>query len=288
MSAPSPSLSMAAGPSPLPKGEPVVQVNRPVSKLIALLPAGHAILTFGDLDVNLGRSDLDLMFHARRGALRCELLQGAFARMPLDVRVRPTAAIPALRLRLMHLREPDIDAALASRICLTVTCKLAENALAAIHAELRLLAALAPDAVAMLDLNACTAKSGDWMRGAASAELPPPATSFFTIHSVFDWEGGGETWLHTHGLRRMGSIELDMLGVRAGQASAMASVINHVARDFVENGVPPPHTPSRTANGSLMWVPCDSVSAPSALYERDAEHRQQRGVLLAAPGPLVH
>jgi hypothetical protein len=188
----------------------------------------------------------------------------------------------------MQLREPEVDAVLASRFCVTVSCKLDRNALAAIHAELQLLAALAPEAVAMLDLNACTAKSGDWMRRAGSEKVPPPVTSFFTIHSVFDEEGDGETWLHTHGLRRMGSIELDMLGVRTEQASTMAGVINRVARDFIENGVPPPHTPFRTVDGSLVWVPYDGMSAPGALYRLDAEHRRDRGILLPETGPLLH
>ena len=74
-----------------------------------------------------------------------------------------------------------------------------------LHAQLRVLAALAPAAVTMLDLNACDAKSGDWMRDAASASVPPGPTSFFTIHEVFEDEGRDrEIWLHTHGLSRMG------------------------------------------------------------------------------------
>ena len=101
----------------------------------------------------------------------------------------------------------ELDAALASRFCVSVSCRSGENALESLHAQLRVLDALAPDAVTMLDLNACDAKSGDWMRDAASAGVPPGPTSFFTIHSVFDDDRKGrDTWLHTHGLRRMGSI----------------------------------------------------------------------------------
>ena len=40
---------------PLLKGEPMVQVNRPVSKLVALLPGGRAMPTFGELDHNRSR-----------------------------------------------------------------------------------------------------------------------------------------------------------------------------------------------------------------------------------------
>jgi len=41
--------------------------------------------------------------------------------------------------------------ALASRLRVSVTCKLGQDVLDSLHAQLRLLAALAPDAVAILD-----------------------------------------------------------------------------------------------------------------------------------------
>ena len=259
-------------------------MNRPESKLVALLPAGHRLPTFQELDDNVGRSDLSIAIQPRPGGARCHLLEAGLDRMAIDVRVRPTAALSAPHIQLARLSGPEIDAAQASRSCVTVSCRIRHDPLVALHAQLRALAALAPDAVAVLDLGACEARSGDWMRDVPSAPERWGLTSFFSIHSVLD--DAGETWLHTHGLRRMGSIELDIVGIRNDEASTLAGLINTVARLFVERGVPPPNTPFETAQSlPLIWVPCDRawhvMSDIAGPFERDAEHARQRGILLA-------
>src|SRR5438128_12194392 len=99
-----------------------------------------------------------------------------------DVEVNLTELLPK-NLELARLRGGNFDPALASQFFLSVSCKLGRDVLDSLHAQLRLLAALAPDAVAMLDLSAFHAKTGDWMRDAASARVPPAPTSFVSIHS---------------------------------------------------------------------------------------------------------
>jgi len=155
---------------------------------------------------------------------------------------------------------------------------------------LRLLAALAPDAVAMLDDSAFHARSGDWLRDAAAASVPPAPTSFFSVHSVFgDSRKGAEAWLHTHGLHRMGSIELDIVGIQGREAPALAGLINYVARFFIDHGVPPGNTPFHAGNDlPLVWLPWYAAlrhvdAKLGGPADRDAEHSRARGILLA-PG----
>jgi len=201
-----------------------------------------------------------------------------------DVEVNATEFLPKY-VELARLRGGDFAAALASQFFLSVSCTLGNDVLDSLHAQLRLLAALAPDAVAMLDLNALHVKTGDWMRDAASASVPPAPTSFFSVHSVFDHDK--KMWLHTHGLHRMGSIELDIIGVRRREAPALAELINNVARFFLDCGVPLPNTQFHAGNDlPLVWLPWEAAlqhvdGSPGGPADRDADHGGERGILLA-------
>jgi hypothetical protein len=135
----------------------------------------------------------------------------------------------------------------------------------------------------MLDVNALQTKTGDWLRDAASASVPPALTSFFSVHSVFgDGPKRRQTWLHTHGLHRMGSIELDIVGIRRREAPALGELINHVARFFIDRGVPLPNARFEAGNSlPLVWPPLGGGAAArgSALggaADRDADHGGER------------
>ena len=176
----------------------------------------------------------------------------------------------------------DLDAALASRFHLSVGCKIGRDPLEPLHTQLQLLAALAPDAVAMLDESIFQARTGDWLRDAASASVPPAATSFFNVHSVFGDDGN--TWLHTHGLHRMGCIELDVMSVRKREVRAMVELINNVARCFLDRGVPLPEARFEAGNGiTLVWLPWQTglQRLEGAASDRDPAHAGERGILFA-------
>ena len=263
-------------------------VRCPLSKLIALLPAAEPPPTFDELERNLSRACLPVTLRQNASGSRIRaLLQEPSGVRRFDVEVNATEFLPKY-VELARFRGGDFDAALASQFFLSVSCTLGHDVLDSLHAQLRLLAALAPDAVAMLDLNAFHAKTGDWMRDAASACVPPAPTSFFSVHSVFDrGRKGRETWLHTHGLHRMGSIELEIIGVRGREAPALAELINNVARFFIDCGVPLPNSRFHAGNGlPLVWLPWEAAlqqvdGSPGGAADRDADHGGERGILFA-------
>jgi len=262
--------------------------RRPLSKLVALLPAAEPPPTFEELEHNLSRAYLPVSLRQNASGSRIRaLLQEPSGTRRFDVEVNATEFLPKY-VELARLRGGDFDAALASQFFLSVSCKLSHDVLDSLHAQLRLLAALAPDAVAMLDLNAFHAKTGDWMRDAASASVPPAPTSFFSVHSVsHEGRQGRGTWLHTHGLHRMGCIELDIVGVRGREAPAIAELINNVARFFIDCGVPLPNTRFHAGNDlPLVWLPWEAAlqhvdGSPGGAADRDADHGGERGILLA-------
>ena len=260
----------------------------PSSKLIALLPAADPPPTLEELERNLRRACLaaTLKSNASGSHIRALLAEPGGARA-FDVEVTATDELPR-HLELSGLGGTHLALALASRFCVSVGCKLDRAPLESLHAQLRLLAALAPDAVAMVDVNAFRARTGDWMRDAAAASVPPAPTSFFTVHSVFgEGRKKRETWLHTHGLDRMGIIELDIVGIRSREAAALGELINNVARFFLDCGVPVPNTPFQAGNGlPLVWLPWEAALGHVTTHlgsaaDRDADHSRERGILLA-------
>jgi len=260
----------------------------PLSTLIALLPAAEPPPTFEELEHNVKRACLPVTLRQNASGSHIRaLLQERSGTRAFDIEVNETELLPRY-LEFARLRGGDFDAALASQFFLSVRCKLGRDVLDSLHSQVRLLAALAPEAIAMLDVNAFHARTGDWMRDVASASVPPAPTSFFSVHSVFgDGPKRRQTWLHTHGLHRMGGIELDIVGVRRREAPALGELINNVARFFLDCGVPLPNTRFHAGNGlPLVWLPWEAalqhVDAPlGGAADRDAEHSGERGILLA-------
>ena len=260
----------------------------PSSKLIALLPATEPPPTFEGLEHNLRRSCLPVTLRQNASGSRIRaLLQERSGTRAFDIEVNETELLPRC-LESARLRGGDFEAALASRFFVSVSGKLGRDVLDSLHAQIRLLAALAPEAVAMLDVNAFHARTGDWMRDVASASVPPAPTSFFSVHSVFgDDPKRRQTWLHTHGLHRMGSIELDIVGVRRREAPALGELINNVARFFIDCGVPLPNTRFDAGNGlPLVWLPWEAAlqhvdATLGGAADRDAEHSGERAILFA-------
>ena len=151
----------------------------PLSKLVSLLPAADPPPTFEELERNLSRACLPVTLRQNESGSRIRaLLQEPSGTRRFDVEVNATEFLPRY-LEPARLRGGNFDAAFASQFFVSVSCKLGRDVLDSLHAQLRLLAALAPDAVAMLDVNAFHVRSGDWLRDAASASVPPAPTSFF-------------------------------------------------------------------------------------------------------------
>ncbi|TMB41390.1 MAG: hypothetical protein E6J58_03300, partial [Deltaproteobacteria bacterium] len=148
----------------------------PLSKLIALLPAADPPPTFDELECNLSRACVPVTVrqNASGSHIRAVLQEPSGIRR-FNVEVNATEFLPRY-LELARLRGGNFDAAFASQFFVSVSCKLGRDVLDSLHAQLRLLAALAPETVAMLDVNAFHARTGDWLRDAASASVPPAPT----------------------------------------------------------------------------------------------------------------
>lgn len=159
--------------------------------------------------------------------------------------------------------------------------------LSALHAQLAICAAVTPDALAFLDLDAQRLWPAARARAAARVPISVPATEIFSIQAV--QHRRGPLWLHTHGLHRCGALELEALDVAPADADAVETLLWASAMRFAEQGTPPPYTPFALGPGlDLAWLPWQdaveqiTVRGHGRPPERDELHRRPSGVLVAA------
>ncbi len=117
--------------------------------------------------------------------------------------------------------------------------------LTALTTVVRALGSAWPDAPAILD-----AAAEKWHLREAIDEIflhptvEPPASVLWVIHGVGrdpgDATPGGPVWLHTHGLRRCGRPDLEIVGVDASDMNTAAELLNTAAELMLEDGAPPP------------------------------------------------
>jgi len=159
--------------------------------------------------------------------------------------------------------------------------------LADLQAQLAVLAAVAPAASVVLDLDAQRLWPGARARAAGRIPVAVPASELFTIQSVEHRRG--LRWLHTHGLHRCGALEIEALDIAADTADATEMLLWAAAMRFAEQGTPPPyHRFEIGPDVHLAWLPWQdaleqvAVRGHGRLDERDELHRRPSAVLVAA------
>jgi hypothetical protein len=116
--------------------------------------------------------------------------------------------------------------------------------------------------------------------------VPPAPDTLFSIHAVAD--DGTTAWMHTHGLARCGTLELEALDVPVDFTGLTGQLINTIAAMILEHGIPAPgevFEPGRNIDVAWMpWFEGIKKVKRSAYGRRDGDrddaHRGARGILL--------
>ncbi len=191
------------------------------------------------------------------------------------------------------VREKDYNEACQCRYAVHISTTFDNFPLTDYQRQLKLLDSLVPKASIFLDMSCYTAHSGDWLSYTSTFALPPSLDYLYTIHAVYDDDKNPdkvEYWFHTHGLYRVGSIELEIVGVEDSHA-AYGVLLNTCAKMFIERGVPEAGFKFNPAyNVYVCWMPwqealkklniIDDVSG-SAKDRNDGIHNTPSGVLTA-------
>ena len=191
------------------------------------------------------------------------------------------------------VREEDYKEACQCRYAIHISTTFDNFPLTDYQRQLQLLNSLVSDASIFLDMSCYTAHSGDWLAYTSTFALPPSLDYLYTIHAVYDDDKDPskvEYWFHTHGLYRVGCIELEIVGVEDSQAS-YGALLSTCAKLFIERGVPEAEFKFNPAyNTYVCWLPwqealkklniADDVSG-SAKDRNDGVHNTPSGILVA-------
>lgn len=118
-------------------------------------------------------------------------------------------SIPDLFTRQHKFTEADLQKMMEAESALCSTMTFGTNDLDSFHLQVKILVCAFPDLIGLVDFSAERILSGVWARMAAASAVPPAPSYLYGGQAVGSDEGS--VWLHTHGLNRCGSIELEVL-----------------------------------------------------------------------------
>ena len=123
---------------------------------------------------------------------------------PTEVEI-PDMVRPAHAFSEEELKQID-----EARMGLGISMEFNGSSTQCFYDQIRIINALFPDEIlAVMDCPAEKLLSGKWVSFAAKSRIPPSPRYLFTVQAVSN--GDDEIWLHTHGLRRCGLYELEIL-----------------------------------------------------------------------------
>ena len=114
-----------------------------------------------------------------------------------------------LSVQSYYFSEKEMEDLRKASKALTVFMKFNKDAQKSYHLQLKLIIAMVPDLLAILDESAEKLICSRWAKMAAESKTAPGPNDMYLVQAVSDEKG--EVWLHTHGLCRCGVTELEIL-----------------------------------------------------------------------------
>lgn len=180
-------------------------------------------------------------------------------------------SIPELYRCQHFFPDIDIEAIQKFEYGLAVEMVFGVNALSSYHLQLKLIHAMLPDALAVIDDSSEKILSGRWVALAAESEVPPAPRYLYTAQAVSGEEDC--VWLHTHGLNRCGRPELEVLASTKDNYQEHYNVLETLANRILEDEEVPefgsPYFLAYVAEGMPLVVTLIDWEEAVELYEPD-------------------
>lgn len=135
---------------------------------------------------------------------------------------------PALR----GLDDDEVRLILETDFGLGTIMTFSDNGMDSFHLQVKIMDMLVPHMAALIDETAHRIFSGKWVEMTAASQVAPSPTNLFTVHAVTD-EDETSVWLHTHGLNRCGTIELEILGANTENYDIFLTSLEEMAQRLV-------------------------------------------------------
>jgi len=158
-------------------------------------------------------------------------------------------------------KEDEIDAILSARKSLTIFMEFKKDAKKSYHLQLKLAFALMPDLLAVLDESAERVLPAKWVELTAKSKVLPSSRDLFVVQAIEGEEG--KVWLHTHGLCRCHTTELEILESNKENSQNHYNLLSTYAMNILDKTEPfDPRIESayigRLINGYPVVVTCKS------------------------------
>lgn len=108
-----------------------------------------------------------------------------------------------------YFSSSEVESIRKATNALTVFMKFNKNPKKAHHLQLKLIEAMVPDLIVLMDESAEKIFPSAWVKMRVKSTIVSSAKDLFTVHAVSSEDG--KVWLHTHGLCRCGTTELEVL-----------------------------------------------------------------------------
>lgn len=193
--------------------------------------------------------------------------------------------------------EEDIEAMRNATAGITAAMTFQSNNIDSYHLQLKVLYEIVPDMVGLVDFSSERILSGLWATMAAKSEVPPAPSYIYCIQAVGN-EQSDTVWLHTHGLNRCGSIELEILPSDKEFYTDHSNVLQTIAGNIVTREPLGEEEDmfwvSTFSNGQYLictWVDWAEAVIPfpgdmiGGAGDRENGHNENTGVIYVYPCP---
>ncbi len=201
-------------------------------------------------------------------------------------------------IRIDHQFSPkDVETIQKSRIGLGVNMIYNGDARICFYDQIRIISIMVPSVVAVMDIPSEKLISGKWLRLAAESKVMPSPRYLFTVQAIND-EGTDEVWLHSHGLKRCGLYEIEILDSSKDTYNEHYHVIETMAYRMLESeeGIEPgePVMNARLQDGDALVTTAVEWKEALNFYpgvkfgnknDRDEYHGEDYYVLMAYESP---
>lgn len=251
----------------------------PPTLLRALLPPGAAP-SVSRVAARLEAAGLRLspdVGQSCRWCLRGVLDRADDTPFEVSVSLRPSGGLPA------HGDQVGAEEAESADYELAIAGTLGARPLDDYHALVGLTHAAAPELALLCDDASGVSRFPEWVRETAELDAPPSPRALYAVHVV---RRDGKAWVHTHGLGRAGSIEVELLDVPTEAVDCLGPLVHAVAGQWLEQGPPCPGERFEAGRDlELTWAPWPKAigAAPptgaGGESDRDDVHARPGGVL---------
>lgn len=175
----------------------------------------------------------------------------------------------------------------------TLAMKFSDSIMDSYHLQLKVLYTILPDMIAGLDF--CTERilSGVWIKLAALSDINPSPDYIYSIQAISGEHD--DVWLHTHGLNRCGSIEIEILESDRENFNTHGQLLQTIAKRIISEGSFIDEEglffAARINNGEpliVTWISWpraigmfDSPDTIGGLQDRIESHKENTGVIYA-------